>query len=74
MAFFSGLKAAYDSIGSEISKTFDSSKDGQNESDASPQQAPESTPPSADKVLSVPLITLSDLQFISFCALRHPYT
>ena len=26
MAFFSGLKAAYDSIGSEITKTFDSSK------------------------------------------------
>lgn len=27
MAFFSGLKAAYESIGSEITRTFDSSKD-----------------------------------------------
>ena len=27
MAFFSGLKAAYDSIGSELTKTFDSSKE-----------------------------------------------
>ena len=25
MAFFSGIKAAYDSIGSELSRTFDSS-------------------------------------------------
>ena len=29
MAFFSGLRAAYDSLGSELSKNFDSSRDSQ---------------------------------------------
>ena len=29
MAFLSGLKAAYDTLGSEITKTFDSSKESQ---------------------------------------------
>lgn len=29
MAFFSGLKAAYDTLGTEITKTFDSSQDSQ---------------------------------------------
>lgn len=56
MAFLSGLKAAYDSIGSEITKTFDSSRESQPESrerDASPEvEGPPSTPASTDKVSS----------------------
>ena len=63
MAFFSGLKAAYDSIGSEITKTFDSS--GSREGGTSPEGqaeqpeagdtsslslSPESTPSGPDKV------------------------
>ena len=47
MSFLSGLKAAYDSIGSEFNKTFDSSKENpskvesQEEPGSEPEQLPE---------------------------------
>ncbi len=66
MAFFSGLKAAYDSIGSEINKTFDSSKDGgaQDISTSPEEHSDTTTPQPLDKasklgeVESVPVSTV----------------
>lgn len=54
MAFFSGLKAAYDSLGSEISKSFDSSQEGTaeggNASENAQPRTAESIPAATDEV------------------------
>ena len=54
MSFLSGLKSAYDSIGSEITKTFDSTSENPPQSTlstpATAQQRPESPPTGPDEV------------------------
>jgi hypothetical protein len=74
MAFFSGLKAAYDSLGNEITKTFDSSQGGQDsrsedwESGEPPETSPDSTSPGVIEEVRMPLLQYSGK--VGVCKLR----